>query len=456
VTSGQALAGLCRVTVAAPTSRIDLALPSDLPIAAMLANLVELAGVATPDGGSSHGGWCLSRPAGTELNPARTLDALGVLDGDILHLRPRSLDPPPPVFDDVVDAVATSARADIRRWRPDHARWFASAACVVLATTAAAALIQLGRSDGAAWVGVVAALLFIGVAALFERSYRESTLAVALGACGWPLAFAAGVLAQPGHVTRTSLLLGCGFWLAAVALGAVAVARGAAVFAAGTVVATLTGGAAVFGVFVAHPASGIAAGTLCVAVAVTPVLPRFAARLSRLPLPVLPSRPDDLALVDEQPDLALLRSHTKLGRHLFLGMVAGCVATAAGCCVVLTAAGTPAALTLTGLGLMVLLLPVRRVDDLAQRSIRIGAVISAAAAGAITLVSTHPDDARTWLIGLLLASTCLVAGLGAAAGRARVAPTTRRAVDLVETMAVITLLPLAAVVMQVFSTVRHM
>jgi type VII secretion integral membrane protein EccD len=456
VTSGRALAGLCRVTVAAPSSRIDLALPSDLPIAAMLADLVELAGVATPDGGSSHGGWCLSRPAGTELNPARTLDALGVLDGDILHLRPRSLDPTPPVFDDVIDAVATSARADIRRWRADHARWFASAACVALAITAAGVLLRLGRSDGAAGVGVVAALLFIGVAALFERSYQENTLGVALAASGWPLAFAAGVLAQPGAATRTSLLLGCGFWLAAVALGAVAVTRGAALFAGGALVATLTVGAALFAVLVAHPASGIAAGTLCVAVALTPALPRLAARLSRLPLPVLPTRSDDLALVDEQPDLDLLRSHTELGRELFLGMLAGCVATAAGCCVVLAAAGTPAALTLTGLGLLVFLLPVRRVDDLAQRSIRIVGVISAAAAGAITLTSVHPDDARAWLPEVLLVSGLFVAGLGAAAGRARAAPTTRRAVDLVETMAVIALLPVAAVVIQVFSTVRHL
>jgi ESX secretion system protein EccD len=454
--TGRALAGLCRVTVAAPTSRIDLALPSDLPIAAMLANLVELAGVATPDGGSSHGGWCLSRPAGTELNPARTLDALGVLDGDILHLRPRSLDPPPPVFDDVIDAVATSARADIRGWRPAYARWFASAACVAFAITAAAVLLRLGPSDGAAWVGGVATLLFISTAALFERSYRESTLGVALATGAWPLAFAAGVLVQPGDETRTSLLLGCAFWLAAVAFGAVAVAQGAAVFAVGVVLATLTGGAALFAVFVAHPASGIAAGTLCVAVALTPVLPRLAARLSRLPLPVLPSRADDLALVDEQPDLAVLQLHTKLGRELFLGMLAGCVATAAGCCVVLAAVGTPAALTLAGLGLLVLLLPVRRVDDTAQRSIRIVAVISAAAAGAITLASMHPDIARAWLIGLLLASGLLVAGLGAAVGRARVAPTTRRAVDLVEAVALVALLPVAAVVMQVFSTVRHL
>jgi type VII secretion integral membrane protein EccD len=456
VTSGRALAGLCRVTVAAPASRIDLALPSDLPIAAMLANLVELAGVATPDGGSSHGGWCLSRPAGAELNPARTLDALGVLDGDILHLRPRSLDPPAPVFDDVIDAVASSARADIRGWRPDHARRLASVACVALATTAAAVLLRLGPSDGAAAVGAVAAILFVGVAALFARSYRESMVGVALAAGAWPLAFAAGVLSVPGDEPRTRLLVGGACWLTAVALGAAAAARGAAVFAAGAVAATLTGGAALFAVLVAHPASGIAAGTLCLAVALTPVLPRLAARLSRLPLPVLPSRSDDLAWVDEQPDLTLLQSHTKLGRNLFLGMLAGDMATAGGCCVVLAAAGTPAALILTGLGLLVLLLPVRRVDDLAQRSIRIVAVMSAAVAGATTLASLHPDVARTWLIGLLLASGLFVAGLGAAAGRARVAPTTRRAVDLVETMAVIALLPVAAAVMQVFSTVRHL
>ena len=84
------------------------------------------------------------------------------------------------------------------------------------------------------------------------------------------------------------------------------------------------------------------------------------------------------------------------------------------------------------------------------------AVIVAVAACAVTLAVTYPDDARTWLFGLLLGSGLLAAGLGAATGRARVAPTTRRAVDLVETIIVITLLPVAAVVMQLLSTVRQL
>ena len=456
MTSGRTMAGLCRVTLATPTSRIDLALPTDLPIAAMLANLVELAGVATPDGGSGHGGWCLSRPAGPELNPARTLEALGVLDGDILHLRPRSVDPPAPVFDDVVDAVATSARGRISAWGPEPARWFAAVAIVLLAVTAATVLLLFEPADGVAAAGGTACLLFLGAAALLARAYGETRLGVALAAGAWPLAFAVGVLAAPEASGRAKLLVGCGFWLAAAAIGALAVAGGVAVFAGGLAAATLTGGPALFAVLVDHPAPGVAAGTLCVAVALIPALPRLAGRLSRLPLPVLPTRFDDLTLVDDQPDLAVLRSRTRLGRELFLGMLAGCVATAAGACAVLAAAGTPATLTLCGLGLLVVLLPLRRVDDLAQWSIRIVAATSVAVLGAITLTLTHPDEAHNWLFGLLLASGLAVAGLGASSGRAQVAPTTRRTVDIAETIAVVAMLPVAAMVMQVFSTVRHL
>jgi hypothetical protein len=135
-------------------------------------------------------------------------------------------------------------------------------------------------------------------------------------------------------------------------------------------------------------------------------------------------------------------------------MLAGCLTTAAGACVVLSATATPAALTLSGLGVLVLLLPIRRVDDLAQRSIRIVSASATAAAGAIVL--TFDEGAQTWLFGLLLTTGLGVAGLAAAAGRARVAPTTRRAVDVVETIALVALLPVAATVMQVFSTVRNL
>ena len=49
-----------RVTVVAPNTRIDLALPADVAVADLLPMLLEMAREASTDGGSRHGGWCLS------------------------------------------------------------------------------------------------------------------------------------------------------------------------------------------------------------------------------------------------------------------------------------------------------------------------------------------------------------------------------------------------------------
>ena len=82
-----------RVTVVAPKTRIDLALPADVSVADLLPMLLEKAFEATPDGGARHGGWCLARLGDAPLDPNRTLDSLGVVDGDlsptlpIRHLR---------------------------------------------------------------------------------------------------------------------------------------------------------------------------------------------------------------------------------------------------------------------------------------------------------------------------------------------------------------------------------
>ncbi|MGH3672298.1 MAG: EsaB/YukD family protein, partial [Pseudonocardiaceae bacterium] len=92
------------MTLVAPRTRIDLALPSDVAVANLLPMLLTMAGEASLDGGSKHGGWCLAKLDGEAIDPDRSLGSLGVVDGDLLALRRRSDTPPPPLFDDVVEA----------------------------------------------------------------------------------------------------------------------------------------------------------------------------------------------------------------------------------------------------------------------------------------------------------------------------------------------------------------
>jgi len=88
---------LSRVTVVAPSTRIDVALPADVAVADLLPMLLDMAKETAPDGGARHGGWALAKLGDAPLDPSRTLASLGVVDGELLQLRKRNENPIPPV-----------------------------------------------------------------------------------------------------------------------------------------------------------------------------------------------------------------------------------------------------------------------------------------------------------------------------------------------------------------------
>ena len=74
--------------------------------------------VGTGARGRGGAGWTLAPLGQGPVDPSRTLASLGVLDGDQLVLRRRADAAPPPLFDDVVDAVAEATPASYRAWGP--------------------------------------------------------------------------------------------------------------------------------------------------------------------------------------------------------------------------------------------------------------------------------------------------------------------------------------------------
>ena len=96
--------GFCRVTVAAPNSRIDVALPEDVPLSDVYPEILRLSG-QTPEEAAPTG-YNLVRRDGSVLDDGRSLAEQQIRDGELLLLRPFADSLPPAVFDDVVDAVA--------------------------------------------------------------------------------------------------------------------------------------------------------------------------------------------------------------------------------------------------------------------------------------------------------------------------------------------------------------
>lgn len=115
---------LCRVTVVAPRRRIDVSLPADVPLAHMLPTLLRAAGEELADEGLAHSGWVLQRLDSEPFDPAQTMSALGVRDGEILYFRPRMAQLPEMSFDDVADVIASGIRERRDRWRPTTTRSF--------------------------------------------------------------------------------------------------------------------------------------------------------------------------------------------------------------------------------------------------------------------------------------------------------------------------------------------
>src|SRR5438067_7513994 len=115
--------GLVRVTVAAPGRRIDLALPERSPLAEILPGLLRQAGAHLADQGVATGGWVLRRADGSVLEPARTLAAHRVTEGEVLNLMPASTDWPELEYDDLADAIAAGSARASGTWAPRHTRW---------------------------------------------------------------------------------------------------------------------------------------------------------------------------------------------------------------------------------------------------------------------------------------------------------------------------------------------
>jgi MinD-like ATPase involved in chromosome partitioning or flagellar assembly len=77
------------VTIVGPEGRTDAAAPADTPVRELLATFAQLTGAGAAD----PAGWHVGPPGHSPLLADGTLGDQGVVDGSVLHLRPRSPEP---------------------------------------------------------------------------------------------------------------------------------------------------------------------------------------------------------------------------------------------------------------------------------------------------------------------------------------------------------------------------
>ncbi|MEV7872335.1 type VII secretion integral membrane protein EccD [Streptomyces sp. NPDC088124] len=493
--STTAATGFCRVTVVAPDSRIDVALPEDIAVADVHPEILRLTGQTQTAGTPT--GYHLVRRDGTVLDGARTLAAQQVLDGEILSLRPFAESLPPAVFDDVSDAVASAVRRDRHLWSDDLLRGAGLVGGVLL-------LVLMGfvlwfadpvRHDMHGLPGIIAGVvgvLLTAFAGVRGRVYADRASAVALGLGALPLLLIAGsgILApDPGQGPgRLQFLLGCVTVLVASVILVALTPSGDAPFVAATFLATV-GTLATF-VMILTEASATDTAAVCVPVAVGLVafLPGLSARFARLPIGYAspraagdgasdgmsdaydPAGDPDTAPDAEPVDAARIAAQARRGHEMLLGLVGGCAAVVVGAAAVLGFSDSVWAQLLALTAGLATLLRARLFRYTSQVVCALTAGIAAIALLILGLSLNPPADhvrellmygdrgaldIRTiWLTASVAAGAALITAIGLIIPRKGLSPFWGRLLDLAEGAVLLSLVPLCLAVLDVFSAAR--
>ena len=379
----------------------------------------------------------------------------------MIYLRPHRTQLPRLAFDDVADVIATGVRDLPGRWMPRDARWVALGVGAAALVAGAVSILRSGPPWPlpAAAAAAIAVALLAAVAAV-SRAAGDSRAGAVLGLAAVPYAFLAGLLGPARSTALTHLgavhLLSA---FAAVTLTAVVAAAASAEVPLffGLTCAGLLG---VLGSWIGF-AFGIgfdgAAAVIAVpALALTPLVPAVSFAMARMTLPQVPRHADDLRRDTLTVDGAEVFDRTAAADRFVTGAASGIGLVAAGAELGLVSARSWLGLVTCAVLACALLLRSRLFRGLAQRLWLLlpgfgGLVLLAAGA-----VHGGPAQARHLALALvpLLAGAALVMGVGSWLPAHRPSPFWGRMADIVDTVLIVALLPLALGVAGVFGYAR--
>lgn len=456
---------LARITVSGPVRRADLAVPGDVPVAEFLPDLLRHSGDGLADDGELHGGWVLRRSDGVLVSAVDPLFRQGVHDGDVLHLVPGQTDWPEPEYDDAVEAVAAAARGRGTASSAVATRRYANTVAAAVLGAGWLILLSTGGPESAVTAGAVTAALAIG-AVLASRVWRDESAGAVLGGAVLAYSFAAGLLAA-GDGAPTGPL--AEDWPTAVVLLTALVSMSVAgllavvVLTAGRSVAVTAVTVGVGGCLAATAAhlgagaAGTAAGVLVAVGCGIGLLPRLAMRVGQVPVPgpvpVTPAvdAPDqartDVSRIDRSAaDVDRLLRGVARAEQVLTAMLVGCAVLAVAGSVVLVQAGGAVGQILVGMTAIAVLLRGRMFTSVRQRLPLLVAGLAMAlllVLGGLPAQLPVPVTMLVPCLGVL--ALVIVSGAGRLA-EAGASPQLSRAADVLDTVSVVSLIPLAGAV----------
>ncbi|MGC7216764.1 type VII secretion integral membrane protein EccD [Mycobacteroides abscessus] len=293
--SDNAVMPIVRVAVLGEEKLTEVALPTQLPMRDIIPAVHRM---VAPDATEATTPQRLSLAPvnGAPFSADATLDTVGVVDGDLLTLRPTPAGPAAPgIVEDIADAAVIFSESRKRPWGAEHiARVGRFGVLGLIAAATMLAIvhsIRTGSSLSLAGLAVVAVAAAIGALVAHVRSAR---LGAELAVTALVPIAGALALAVPGSGLAPRVLLGAA-GVAAWSLIYLIVARQLIAFFTATTVLSLGIAGAAGAHVLWHPSLlVVGCGLIIVALLVTVRAAQLSAFAARFPLPTIPA-PGDAA-----------------------------------------------------------------------------------------------------------------------------------------------------------------
>lgn len=322
--SDNAVMPIVRVAVLGEEKLTEVALPTQLPMRDIIPAVHRM---VAPDATEATTPQRLSLAPvnGAPFSADATLDTVGVVDGDLLTLRPTPAGPAAPgIVEDIADAAVIFSESRKRPWGAEHiARVGRFGVLGLIAAATILAIvhsIRTGSSLSLAGLAVVAVAAAIGALVAHVRSARlRAELAVAALV---PIAGALA-LAVPGSGLAPRVLLGAA-GVAAWSLIYLIVARQLIAFFTATTVLSLGIAGAAGAHVLWHPSLlVVGCGLIIVALLVTVRAAQLSAFAARFPLPTIPAPGDATPSAPAMSVLKDLPRRVQLSDSHQSGFIAG-------------------------------------------------------------------------------------------------------------------------------------
>jgi type VII secretion integral membrane protein EccD len=458
-----ATAEVCRLVVVGPTSQVDLSVPVHVPLTDLMPTLLRSLGTDLADRGLEHSGWVMQRLGEAPLDEDLTTDDLDLVDGDVLHLRPRSEQIPPLDFDDLVDGIATGIRNRSGLWRSETTRSVSLTALGFWLLAAWVVPLLPADDDVRSLTALGASLLLLIATAAAARIARDRAIGRLSAVAAVAFAAQAGTIWGAGaHLSDRpsvgAVLAGSGLAIL-VAMVAVLVAGPRTAIGPVAVGIVLTGGCALGGAFLRTSTNldwaQIASLLLLLTIGLRPSIPLLGFKLAGMALPPLPIEPEDLQ-IDIEPEPAPFVLERTAVADLFMTMMylsCGLVSGAALVGLALSPGRLP--ILAVVLGALAQLLALRPMTSAWHRlALGIPATLGLAVAP-LALAARSQASTRAVVLGLLLLLAVAAATAAHTVPRRRLTPMWGRAGDWAQTVTLFALVPVILTIIGAFAAVRR-